>query len=122
LVNSAPDFTVGPGGINISGLKTVIDDATKTLTIGMVYSEVNGTGDIPQMRRILKEIGYLYVAFSQPTGGGHVNVLMGFSPATFEAIDPDPKVRRIPRADRFYFSRFPALVGWRETANFSDYQ
>ncbi len=117
LIKSAGDFTLGPGGINLSGLQQVIDDATRVSTIKMFTRVVERDQDVPKVSLIIREVGYVYVAFSRPDGrGGHANVLFGFEGNSYAAMDPDPSVREVTRPHRFYFTRFPALVAWRSTS------
>ncbi len=128
-INSAPNLEVGPGGLQISGLKTVISDDNGLALKRMVFVEVNKKEDIPRMQRILSEIGYIFVAFTRPAGGGgHANVLFGYArrdfvsdTLVFDALDPDPAVRTTTVPFSGYFTRFPALVGWRETGNSQDF-
>jgi hypothetical protein len=117
LRNSAGDFTVGRGGINLSGLQDIIDDSTKVGTIKMYTRVANSSSEVPQIADILNEVGYVYLAFSRPDGaGGHVNVLTGYDGASsYAATDPDPGVVRTMRTHQFYFSKFPALIAWRLT-------
>lgn len=116
LINMAGDFTLGPGGINLGGLQQVINDSNNTSTIEIFTQVVERTQDIPQLKLILREVGYVYLAFSRPDGqGGHVNILSGFSGSSFDAVDPDPDVVAVTRPHHFYFTNFPALVGWRRT-------
>src|SRR5258708_18228507 len=83
-INSAPNLEVGPGGLQISGLKTVISDDNGLALKRMVFVEVNKKEDIPRMQRILSEIGYIFVAFTRPAGGGgHANVLFGYARRDF---------------------------------------
>jgi hypothetical protein len=73
--------------------------------------------DVPKVSLIIREVGYVYLAFSSPERrGGHVNVLFGFNGNSYAAIDPDPSIRQIMRPHRYYFTRFPALVAWRSTS------
>jgi hypothetical protein len=110
-------FAVGRGGIDITRLPEVIDDATKIGTIKMYTKEVKSATDIPRIGDILNEVGYVYLAFSHPSGlGGHVNLLTGFDGvSTYAVTDPDPGVMRTSRTHQFFFSKFPSFVGWRLT-------
>jgi hypothetical protein len=117
ILNSAPDFSVGPAGIALNGLKQAIADVTELLTVKMFTHIIERPQDIPQVANVISEVGYVYLAFSRPNGsGGHVNVLYGFSGNSYTAIDPDPQIGEVTRSHGFYFTRFPALVGWRSTS------
>lgn len=103
LLNSAGDFSIGPGGINLSGLQQVIDDATGISTIKMYTQVVQSSSDVPKIADIISEVGYLYLAYTRPDGlGGHVNVLTGFSGNSYAAMDPDPVSYKLP--DLIFFT------------------
>jgi hypothetical protein len=128
-INSAPNLEVGPGGIQPSGLKTIIEDDNNIALKKMVFIEVNKKEDIPRMQRILTEVGYIFICFTRADGaGGHANVLFGVTrrdfvsdPLIFDALDPDPRVRTTSRPLGFYFTKFPGLVGWLRTDNSQDF-
>jgi hypothetical protein len=117
LVNSAGAFTMGWGGINLSGLQDVISDSTAVGTIQMYTKVFNSAADVPDIGDLLLHVGYVYVAFmATKGGGGHVNLLMGYNGLnTYLAADPDPGVGMTGRDHEVYFSFFPGMVGWRLT-------
>jgi hypothetical protein len=90
---------------------------TLPMSIKMYSKVVNSASEVPKVGDILNEVGYVYLAFTHPSGsGGHVNVLTAFDGnSSFAATDPDPSVMRTTRTLQFYFSKFPAFVGWRLT-------
>jgi hypothetical protein len=123
LRNSAGAFTIGRGGINLSGLQDIIDDSTNVGTIKMFTKVVNSSSEVPKIADILNEVGYVYLAFMRPNGaGGHVNVLTGYDGGiVYAATDPDPGVMNTNRSHNYYFSKFPAFVGWRLTPGMIGY-
>ena len=116
LLNSAGDFTVGPSGINLTGLQQIINDVSDLSTTRMYTAVAESADQVPQVAKIIQEVGHVYIAYSRPDGrGGHVNVLFGYAGSSYSAVDPDPGIRQATRSHGYYFTRFPALVGWRET-------
>jgi hypothetical protein len=124
FIASAPTVQVGPDGINLEGLQTVIDDANAVSLVKMGTLRVDGSGDIPNLRRLMftrAANGHIYLAFARASGlGGHCHVLFGFAVddfangLTFDALDPDPGVGLTRTTQGTYFSRFPALAGFRQ--------
>ncbi|HVM99073.1 MAG TPA: papain-like cysteine protease family protein [Caulobacteraceae bacterium] len=115
-LSGAGDFDIGAGGIDSDALGSVIDGCLANGTLSMYWTKVGRAADVPYIYLILKEVGYVYVAFSRPGGGGHANVIFGGDGKTFDAVDPDSRIRSQTRPFSFYFSAFPAIVGWRMTS------
>jgi Papain-like cysteine protease AvrRpt2 len=114
-LSGAGDFDIGAGGISSDALGSVIDGCLANTSLSMYWVTVGRSADVPYVYLILKEVGCVYIAFSMRGGGGHANVIHGGDGTTFDAVDPDPRVRHHTRAASFFFGAFPALVGWRQT-------
>jgi hypothetical protein len=82
--------------------------------------------DIPNLRCIFNKggtnsDGQVYITFSRAGGGGgHAHVLIGYTfvdfgdGLVFDALDPDPSIKQTRTTLGTYFSKFPALVGFRQ--------
>lgn len=115
ILNSAGDFTCGPGGIDIDALGSTIDRLLKSTTLSMEWRKVDTADKLPYVGLILNEVGNIYVAYRREQGG-HANVIYDYNGKGYAALDPDPKVgARIKTHDTF-FSAFPCFVGWRHTS------
>lgn len=126
LIASAPDFSVGPSGIQSFGLKQVVNEACFLLPIKMAWVDVGKVDEVPDIGNLIRTLGYVYLAFTRPDGRGkHVNILFGVGSKDgkniYDFADPDPSVKFGVRSHDFYFARFPALVGWRVNKTLVDY-
>jgi hypothetical protein len=123
-INSAPNLQVGPGGIDISGLETVISDDNSIALTKMETLKIERKEDVPNVRKLLSREdgnGHIFLAFQRAGGGGgHAHVLFGYAfldfndGLVFDALDPDPAVGRTRTTMGSYFSKFPALAGFRQ--------
>lgn len=123
FIASAPNLQVGPGGVDINGLQTVIDDDNSIALVKMDTLRIENKEDVPNLRRLMfagGSNGHIYLAFQRAGGnGGHCHVLFGYTVddfgngLIFDALDPDPAVGQTRTTMGTYFSKFPALVGFR---------
>lgn len=123
FIATAPNLQVGPGGLDIDGLQSVIDDDNSLSLAKMDTLRVESKDDIPNLRSIMAkrgDKGHIYLAFKRASGnGGHCHVLFGYTfddfvnGLIFDALDPDPNVGQTRTTLGTYFSKFPALVGFR---------
>jgi len=124
FINTAPNLQVGPGGLDIDGLQSVINDDNALSIVKMQTLRVNNKDEVPNLRNIMfkrGENGHIYLAFQRATvSGGHCHVLFGYTVDDFanglilDALDPDSTVGRTRSTRGTYFSKFPALVGFRQ--------
>jgi len=115
IVDSAGDFTVGPGGIDVDALGPTIDRLLNGLTLSMEWRKVDKNEQLPYIETILEEVGSVYIGYRRPTGGGHVNVIYAYTSSGYLVMDPDPKVGPSAKTRKSFFSAYPCFVGWRHT-------
>ena len=124
FINTAPNLQVGPGGLDINGLQTVIDDDKAVSLVKMATLRVENKDDVPNLRSIMfkrGDNGHIYLAFQRASGsGGHCHVLFGYTFDDFgnglilDALDPDAGIGQTRTTLGTYFSKFPALIGFRQ--------
>jgi hypothetical protein len=124
FIATAPTLQIGPGGIDIDGLQTVVDDTNAVSLVKMGTLRVNSKDDVPNLRALMFSRGangHIYLAFPRASSpGGHCHLLFGFTVddfgngLIFDALDPDRNVGQTRTTMGTYFSKFPALVGFRQ--------
>lgn len=115
IVNSVDAFVVGPQGINVDALGRTIDRLLGNLTLSMEWRKVENFDKKPYIETILEEVGSVYIAYRRQNGGGHANVIYGYTTSGYAVLDPDPKVGPVVKSWKEFFSIYPCFVGWRHT-------